>query len=80
MNAELLRTAGKLIEAMTELVATECRLVEENRRLRKERRAITAFPLSLSTAAINGRHRAQAMLDAGVRRTVVIHLKYPGDD
>ena len=28
----------------------------------------------------NGQHRAQAMLDAGVRRTVVIHLKYPGGD
>lgn len=28
----------------------------------------------------NGQHRAQAMLDAGVRRTVVIHLKYPGED
>lgn len=27
----------------------------------------------------NGQHRAQAMLDAGVQRTVVIHLKYPGD-
>ncbi|WP_194899968.1 hypothetical protein [Catenulispora pinisilvae] len=27
----------------------------------------------------NGQHHAQAMLDAGVRRTVVIRLKYPDD-
>jgi hypothetical protein len=28
---------------------------------------------------INGRHRANAMLDAGVRRTVVIRWQMPAD-
>jgi hypothetical protein len=44
MNAELLRTAGELVESLTFGVARARLLVQENHRLRQECRAITTAP------------------------------------